>query len=83
MEDEMGTTVPADGRTASGVADPATKGAATARRTAAVEVRGVVKEFGEIRALDGLDLAVAAGKIAAVGEVTGSGTREISLSWAR
>ncbi len=40
-----------------------TAGAAgAARPTAAIDVGGVVKQFGEIRALDGLDLAVAPGQ---------------------
>jgi lipooligosaccharide transport system ATP-binding protein len=35
--------------------------AETSRRTAAISLRGVVKSFGEIRAVDGLDLEVPAG----------------------
>ncbi len=58
----MGTTVTPDGRPARDVIGQAARAADTARPTAAIDVRGLVKEFGEIRALDGLDLAVPAGQ---------------------
>ncbi|NYI05822.1 ATP-binding cassette domain-containing protein [Allostreptomyces psammosilenae] len=51
------------GKAAAGPTARATTGARAGNAPAAVEVRGVVKTFGENRALDGVDLAVPTGSV--------------------
>ncbi|MGO2021614.1 MAG: ATP-binding cassette domain-containing protein, partial [Brachybacterium tyrofermentans] len=59
------STTTATGTTASGTPTPA--------RHAAISLRGVMKSFGRIRALTGLDLEIGAGEIVALLGPNGAG----------